>query len=89
EIVEGKKSLENMINDQVKLFAYPNGKPNKDYTSTHIEMLKKAGFKAAVTTEWGCTKKQNLDNYQLSRFTPWDKNNRKFGMRLMLNCLKC
>lgn len=89
EILGGKERLEQIIGDDVTLFAYPNGKTGIDYSSRHVEMIKKAGFKAAVTTEWGCTGKGAVDVYQLSRFTPWDKTPFKYGMRMLRNCMSC
>ncbi|HNG37409.1 MAG TPA: polysaccharide deacetylase family protein, partial [Nitrosomonas sp.] len=53
EIAEGKKMLEEIIKAPVNLFAYPNGKPNKDYLLDHVKMVKEIGFDAAVSTAWG------------------------------------
>ena len=88
EIVGGKNKLETLIKSRVNLFAYPNGKLDVDYDSRHVKMLSEAGFKAAVSTEWGCS---NIDTdcYQLPRFTPWNKDRLRFGARLILNCRNC
>lgn len=60
--------LEEIIKAPVNLFAYPNGKPNKDYQLDHVKMVKEIGFDAAVSTAWGAA--QSDDNiYQLPRFT--------------------
>ncbi len=88
EITDGKNKLETLINGKVNLFAYPNGKPDVDYNLRHATMLSKAGFKAAVSTEWGCSN-INTDCYQLPRFTPWNKDRLRFGLRLILNCRNC
>lgn len=88
EITGGKDKLERLINDRIDLFAYPNGKFDVDYNLRHIKMLEKAGFKAAVSTEWGCSK-GSTDCYQLPRFTPWDKEPFRYGVRLILNCRNC
>jgi peptidoglycan/xylan/chitin deacetylase (PgdA/CDA1 family) len=84
EIVEGRRALENIIGEPVRLFAYPNGKPRKDYTAEHVSMVKDLGFSAAVTTAWGAAQ-AGCDLYQLPRFTPWDRSGWKYGMRLAHN----
>ncbi|MBK7364577.1 MAG: polysaccharide deacetylase family protein [Nitrosomonas sp.] len=84
EIAEGKKMLEEIIKAPVNLFAYPNGKPNKDYQLDHVKMVKEIGFDAAVSTAWGAA--QSDDNiYQLPRFTPWDVNEGSFVLRMTRN----
>lgn len=84
EIAEGKKMLEEIINAPVNLFAYPNGKPNKDYLVDHVKMVKEIGFDAAVSTAWGAAQKGD-DIYQLPRFTPWDLNEGFFVLRMTRN----
>lgn len=86
EIAEGKKMLEEIINAPVNLFAYPNGKPNKDYLVDHVKMVKEIGFDAAVSTAWGAAQKGD-DIYQLPRFTPWDLNEEFFVLRMTRNML--
>lgn len=86
EIAEGKKMLEEIINAPVNLFAYPNGKPNKDYLVDHVKMVKEIGFDAAVSTAWGAAQKGD-DIYQLPRFTPWDLNEGFFVLRMTRNML--
>jgi peptidoglycan/xylan/chitin deacetylase (PgdA/CDA1 family) len=53
EIANGKEMLEGIIGGQVRLFAYPNGKPGRDYVRQHPEMVKRLGFDAAVSTAHG------------------------------------
>lgn len=84
EIAGGKKMLEEIINAPVNLFAYPNGKPNKDYLLNHVKMIKKIGFDAAVSTAWGAAQAGD-DIYQLPRFTPWDLNESFFVLRMTRN----
>ncbi len=87
EIVEGKEILESIIGEPVRYFAYPNGKPNQDYHIEHVAMLKKIGFKAAVSTAWGAAS-SNSDLFQLPRFTPWDKSSTRFMLRMVQNILR-
>ncbi len=84
EIVQGKHDLEAMIGAPVRLFAYPNGKPGRDYTAGHVRMVREAGFDAALSTAWG-TARFGCDPYQLPRFTPWDRSAWAYALRLMRN----
>jgi peptidoglycan/xylan/chitin deacetylase (PgdA/CDA1 family) len=84
EIVDGKAALEAMIDAPVTLFAYPNGKPGTDYCAEHVRMVNEAGFTAAVSTSWGAARQGN-DLFQLPRFTPWDRSQVRFTMRMLQN----
>jgi len=84
EIRQGKKELEEIIQSPITEFAYPNGKQGQDYLPEHVGIIKKLGFKVAVSTEWGVSN-SNSDVYQLNRFTPWDKGESKFLARLVNN----
>ena len=87
EIGKGKGALENLIQNPLTSFAYPNGKPGQDYLPEHADIVKKLGFKTAVSTQWGVSNKSS-DLYQLNRFTPWDKGSIKFLARLIINMRK-
>jgi peptidoglycan/xylan/chitin deacetylase (PgdA/CDA1 family) len=84
EISQSKQYLESLLNEEVPLFAYPNGRYGQDYSSEHAGLVEKAGFKAAVSTNWGVSTLAS-DRFQLPRFTPWDKDLRKFSARLIIN----
>lgn len=84
EIAAGKEQLEHITGGAVRLFAYPNGKPGKDYRHEHVGMVKRIGFAAAVSTAWGAADPSG-DPYQLPRFTPWDATPLRFGLRLLQN----
>lgn len=86
EIVRGRARLEEIIGGRVRLFAYPNGKPQLDYRREHVELVRELGFEAAVTTAWGAARTGN-DLFQLPRFTPWDRANWRFGVRMTTNRL--
>lgn len=86
EIANGKEMLESIIGEPIHLFAYPNGKPGQDYLSQHPSMIRKIGFKAAVSTAWGAAR-HNTDIYQLPRFTPWDSTHPRFALRMARNLL--
>jgi peptidoglycan/xylan/chitin deacetylase (PgdA/CDA1 family) len=85
EIEQSKVILENIINQPVDYFAYPNGKFGLDFDSNHIDMVKKCGFLSALSTDKGVLANQEIDNFNIKRFTPWDETEFKFVLRLALN----
>lgn len=84
EIEGGKRTLEGIIGAPVRFFAYPNGKPRKDYESRHVDQVRAAGFAAAVSTAAGACVRA-ADPFQLARFTPWDIAPGRFAARLLLS----
>jgi peptidoglycan/xylan/chitin deacetylase (PgdA/CDA1 family) len=82
EIVQGKRDLEAITGAPVRYFAYPNGKPGKDFDQRHMEMVRAAGFAAAFSTEVGPAVR-GRDLFQLPRSRPWDGNPFMFGLRLL------
>jgi peptidoglycan/xylan/chitin deacetylase (PgdA/CDA1 family) len=84
EISTGRRAVEAIISKPVSLFAYPNGKPGRDYDARHVEMVREEGFAAAVSTAWGASRNGD-DIFQLRRFTPWDDDRLRFGLRLARN----
>lgn len=84
EIACGKETLEGIVGERISLFAYPNGKPNQDYTREHVSMVRELGFRTAVSTAWGAAKR-NTDVFQLPRFTPWDFSPHRFLLRMLNN----
>lgn len=84
EIAQGKQHLEGILGEPVRLFAYPNGVPNQDYASEHVQMVRECGFSAAVSTAWGAARATS-PRFQLPRFTPWDRSRLRWGVRLAVN----
>ena len=84
ELTASRATLEAMLDEPVTLFAYPNGKPGDDYSPGTVDLVRRAGFKAAVSTAWGAARR-NDDTWQLPRFTPWDRSRLAFGARLASN----
>lgn len=84
EMRDSKAWLEDLLERPVELFAYPNGKFGKDYALDHAVLAQKAGFKAAVATDWGVSGR-DTNRFQLPRFSPWDRNMVKFAIRLAGN----
>lgn len=84
EIENGKRYLESITGKPVRVFAYPNGKPETDYNAAHVKIVKELGFDAAVSTACGVAK-QGCDLFQLPRFTPWESSLTRFSLRLLAN----
>lgn len=84
EIGDSKYFLEQLLDERVGLFAYPNGKPGEDYTPQSVELVRGLGFEAAVSTRWGASGRED-DLLQIRRFTPWDRTRLRFGARMLAN----
>ncbi len=82
EIVESGTRLSEILREPIRLFAYPNGKPGTDYVSRHAEMVRSAGYRAALATSAGVATHRS-DRFQLPRISPWGPSPRGFSLRLM------
>ncbi len=69
------------MNTTIRYFAYPNGKPDRDYLQDQVQIIKECGYLAAISTQVGLADKQN-DRWQLRRFTPWDTSPDRFMLRI-------
>jgi len=86
EIERGRDDLEQITGGRVELFAYPNGVPEVDYQARHVQMVRRCGFVAAMSTAHGCAG-AGADPFQLPRFTPWDRSPARYGLRMTANLL--
>jgi peptidoglycan/xylan/chitin deacetylase (PgdA/CDA1 family) len=86
EIEQGRAELESLLDTRVGLFAYPNGKPGVDYLPEHAALVRELGFDAAVSTAWGVAALAS-PQFELPRFTPWERRQGRFGVRLLRNLL--
>lgn len=84
EMATGKQQLEVITGTPVRTFAYPNGRPERDYAARHVAMAKDVGFELAVTTASGVAN-VNSDVFQLPRFSPWGTSLAMLGARMMRN----
>lgn len=82
EIEGGKRDLEMLLQRDLTLFAYPNGRRDRDYHAEHAELARQAGFTAAVATDWG-TLDAATDRFAIPRFTPWARNLDRFALDLV------
>jgi peptidoglycan/xylan/chitin deacetylase (PgdA/CDA1 family) len=85
EIRDSRGQLEELTGGVVDAFAYPNGRPHRDYDATHVEMVRAAGYRAAVTTAWGRAD-ASCDPLQLPRIIPWDRTATRFALRMLRAC---
>jgi peptidoglycan/xylan/chitin deacetylase (PgdA/CDA1 family) len=84
EIVQGRNDLQCITDAPVDVFAFPNGKPNVDYDYSHVELLRKLGFRGSVSTAPGVGQTGD-DLFQLPRFTPWNQSIPAWSARLLHN----
>lgn len=84
EVAESREWLQSVVKDSVRFFAYPNGKPGRDYDETHVRIVREMGFAAAFSTSAGIAS-ADCDLFQIPRFTPWDRSALLFGLRLARN----
>ncbi len=87
EIEAGRRHLQSLLGTAVDVFAYPNGRPGRDYDARHVAMLRKLGFRGAASTASGVASGQS-DLYQLPRFTPWDRQPHRWAARLLWHGLR-
>ena len=81
EIQTNQSELESIINSKIKTFAFPNGYFPRDYDQSHIDMIKKCGFKFACSTnDGGITSKSN--RYSIPRFMPHRKERNQFCLSI-------
>jgi peptidoglycan/xylan/chitin deacetylase (PgdA/CDA1 family) len=85
EQISGSKAvLEAKLDVPIDLFAYPNGRPDRDFTNTDVRIARESGFAAAVTTAPGAAGIGN-DPFQIPRFSPWERSRLRHGLRLAQN----
>jgi peptidoglycan/xylan/chitin deacetylase (PgdA/CDA1 family) len=82
EIADGRDYLRGLLREPVDIFAYPNGRPVRDYSRQHVDLVKQLGFKSALSTAWGYTDVRS-DLWQVPRVAPWDPVPWRFGLRLL------
>jgi peptidoglycan/xylan/chitin deacetylase (PgdA/CDA1 family) len=87
QISQGRDRLAEIIDAPIETFAYPNGKPGRDYAAAHVALVRELGFMAAVSTAPGVADRQS-DQLQLPRYTPWARGSAMWSIRLLNNRLQ-
>jgi peptidoglycan/xylan/chitin deacetylase (PgdA/CDA1 family) len=80
EICESKRRIEEELELPVLHFAYPNGR-EVDLSAGNKELLRRAGYQAAVSTIWG-TNFRCTDPMELRRGQPWEDDQALFAYKL-------
>lgn len=84
EIDASRQQLQALLRAPVRHFAYPNGAPGRDFTARTAGLVQRLGFDSAVTTGWGAARR-GTDRFHLPRFTPWDRSDGRWALRLARN----
>lgn len=84
EISQVRETLTELTRVPVHAFAYPNGRPRADYTASHVAMVRKAGYRHAVTTAWGAAAAGDSP-FEIPRFTPWGPQRWKMAYQVWRN----
>lgn len=87
EIAGAREQLESLVRGRVGAFAYPNGMPGKDFGPEHVEMVRKAGYRYAVTTQRGVAK-ADTPLMQIPRFTPWGPTAGRMDLQFLRNLMQ-
>lgn len=87
EIAGAREQIEAMIRGKVTAFAYPNGAPGKDFGPEHIEMVRRAGYRYALTTLRGVAS-ADTSLLQIPRFTPWGPTAGRMNLQFMRNMMQ-
>jgi long-subunit fatty acid transport protein len=80
EVAECKRRIEAELQLPVSHFAYPNGR-EEDFGSSNKDLIRRAGYRAAVTTIWG-TNYASTDPMELRRGGPWEPSAAQFAYKL-------
>jgi peptidoglycan/xylan/chitin deacetylase (PgdA/CDA1 family) len=80
EVSECKRRIEEELQFPVSHFAYPNGR-EKDFGNWNKDVIRRAGYKAAVTTIWG-PNYRSTDLMELRRGGPWETSPAAFAYKL-------
>jgi peptidoglycan/xylan/chitin deacetylase (PgdA/CDA1 family) len=87
EILGSKRQLEEITGAPVTVFAYPNGRPGRDYRAEHVRLVQEAGFRAAVSTLGGVAH-SGSDLFQLPRYGLWDRSAVRLGVRMLAGYIR-
>ena len=86
EVGGARERLQAIVRGPVNGFAYPNGRPYADFSRLHVDAVKRAGYRYAVTTHWGVAG-ASTSPFQIPRFTPWAERDWHVTFQLVRNLL--
>jgi peptidoglycan/xylan/chitin deacetylase (PgdA/CDA1 family) len=70
EIEDCSRWIEAVTGRKPTTFAYPNGRPGRDFAPAHAAMVAAAGYETAVSTQWMLARR-GCDPYSVPRLGPW------------------
>lgn len=82
EITNSKKKLENLLEREIRAFAYPFGRPDRHYLPQTVRWVKEAGFSYACSTDPRPARSSGFDPYQIPRFAAYEWGPREFSQKL-------
>jgi len=82
EIVGCRTDLSAVLDHSPTMFAYPNGRPDADYGTAHVDMVRAAGFAFAFSTRVAIAG-TGSDPLQIPRIIPWDRTALRFKARML------
>lgn len=80
EVCGCKRRIEEELQTPADFFAYPNGR-EEDFGACNKELIRAAGFRAALTTIWGMNY-SSTDPMELKRGGPWETSSSLFAYKL-------
>ena len=75
EIEDCSRWIEAVTGRKPTTFAYPNGRPGRDFAPAHAAMVAAAGYEMAVSTQWRLARR-GCDRYSVPRLGPWWRQGR-------------
>lgn len=87
QITRNREVLAALLDEPPRLFAYPNGKPHADYGPEHVQMVKRAGYSAAVSVAFGAAMRE-CDPFEVPRIAPWDRDPTRYAARMLTYVLR-
>lgn len=83
EIEQSKREVEELINQNVEFFAYPNGRYGQDFGEREKEYVAESGYRAAFTTDWGPVT-YSSQCFALPRYAPWENSEAAYKRRILI-----
>lgn len=81
EVNTSIRVLREITRREVRTFAYPNGKPEKDYILRDVNIVGQTPIETAVSTAWGYASAET-HRLQLPRIAPWEQSPARFALRV-------
>ncbi|MEO0617261.1 MAG: polysaccharide deacetylase family protein [Pseudomonadota bacterium] len=82
EIEDSRAELARITGAPITGFAYPNGRPDDDYTQRDVDIVRELGFDYAMSTRWDVADR-NSDRFALPRVNPWDATSLRWMLRVI------